>query len=1099
MTLTAVLALSIDRLQTWRYASWSVVAIAGLIPIALSGIKLLSMAIAFGPQSALAYRWHPTELGGANLVARSVLCVVPLALALVQGTATRRACCLRWGMVGGSAFVMLYTRSWEGLFAWLAMLGVYGSLAHWEKLSPVWRRLAGLRPARWIAIAAAIILILLVATVAVRAASLLNPYSFNGRIMHWYGAVLAWRDHPFVGAGPAVESSYTPYSGQVDMVLDTQATMDAPLRVIEINGEALNTHAHNLYLEIGAGTGVLGFASFAGLLLAMVLLGLRVWRGSNGAPRLWAAGCLAGIAGALLWGVMDVLSVTPPFFSFPIWGLAGLLLALDRLKDPASYPVDRVWRSPTYAWGIVALAVAFVLRPAFASASYASGFEALQEQRWKDARSHLGKAACFRPLDPRPRQLMAEACLGAGDTACAALAYERASELRQDYSPYYSQLGWLAWLNGDLDQAVAYFQAAVEADPDEAWRDGLHADLGLTYAAQGLAAEAVAAFQKTLELNPHMAAAPYWRKVQRPDSRLENVLDPVYVAGSSQELEQRIRAHLGVAGYTERQTLPVDLAGSPLSLNDVLDGLEDDYQAARAVGSRKAPLLLAALADASRTAHLADRAEQSYRDFQALEPQSAHGFRELGILYRQLGRLEHAQAVLELAVKVSPSDAASWYNLALTYLDLGVWPAAEQALDVITGQAFVSQFHSHLFDPELYAARARLQMEKADLTRAVMAQYRMTLIRQWPSDYLGLADLHRQTERAQKAVGQCVTAADVLIRVWPRPLDPELWSVGRCFAQAGTTTLPSATMSLAGDHPLVGNILLGHIHRAQGQLDQALVAYQRAAAARPDEGGPHYFLGETYQALGQLQPAGAEYRRAAELDPLESLPLLALGRLQWSQGQARAALESYRAAVEVNPGWGPAHAALGNALLALGDRDGAAEHYRLAQTVTHDLQEGQIYDFAAHLAEAEIRSPGPDQVRHDYFDISGDARRVLFMHPDSSARYTVQVPEGAHLAFDVATAPESWEQPGDGVSFTISIEPVAHLASDSSVSNPLSAFSTYIDPKHDPSARRWHPHSIDLGAYAGQAVTLTFETSAGPVSDDRYDWAGWGRPRLFWP
>ena len=62
---------------------------------------------------------------------------------------------------------------------------------------------------------------------------------------------------------------------------------------------------------------------------------------------------------------------------------------------------------------------------------------------------------------------------------------------------------------------------------------------------------------------------------------------------------------------------------------------------------------------------------------------------------------------------------------------------------------------------------------------------------------------------------------------------------------------------------------------------------------------------------------------------------------------------------------------------------------------------------------------------------------------------------------------------------------------------PQPVFSSYIDPKHEPAARRWHSHRIDLGTYAGQTVTLIFETSAGPAGDGRYDWAGWGLPRLL--
>ena len=97
---------------------------------------------------------------------------------------------------------------------------------------------------------------------------------------------------------------------------------------------------------------------------------------------------------------------------------------------------------------------------------------------------------------------------------------------------------------------------------------------------------------------------------------------------------------------------------------------------------------------------------------------------------------------------------------------------------------------------------------------------------------------------------------------------------------------------------------------------------------------------------------------------------------------------------------------------------------------------------------------------------------------------------GLALAFDVATAPESWEQPGDGVAFAV------YIVSDQSTQQ---VFSTYIDPKQDETARRWHSHTIDLSTYASQTINVIFETGSGPAGDYRYDWAGWGAPRLLKP
>ncbi len=227
--------------------------------------------------------------------------------------------------------------------------------------------------------------------------------------------------------------------------------------------------------------------------------------------------------------------------------------------------------------------------------------------------------------------------------------------------------------------------------------------------------------------------------------------------------------------------------------------------------------------------------------------------------------------------------------------------------------------------------------------------------------------------------------------------------------------------------------------------------------------------------------------RAAELDLLESLPLLALGRLQWAQGRREEALATYRAAVEATPGWGEAQVALGNALLDLGDQEGATAHYRQAQLADRDVRQGLAYDFAAELGSADVEASGSEYVHDDYATIDGDRRRTLFMHPDARVRYRVEVPPGGILSSAVAIAPESWGQPGDGVTFRVYVEA-------GGTSRPV--LSTYIDAKHEEDDRRWHAVSIDLGEYAGQRVTIILETGSGPAGDNRFDWAHWSAPQL---
>jgi hypothetical protein len=153
-------------------------------------------------------------------------------------------------------------------------------------------------------------------------------------------------------------------------------------------------------------------------------------------------------------------------------------------------------------------------------------------------------------------------------------------------------------------------------------------------------------------------------------------------------------------------------------------------------------------------------------------------------------------------------------------------------------------------------------------------------------------------------------------------------------------------------------------------------------------------------------------------------------------------------------------------------------------------------DFIDTLPQAGRTAPAPEgeTVAARMWTIGDTSRRVLYQHPAfagaSRIAYTVRVGRGGVLAFDVATASESWLLPGDGVAFAVYVE---------SERGAEQVFATYVDPKHNEADQRWRPYTVALGAYAGQTVTVIFETSTGPAGDYRYDWAGWGEPRLLEP
>jgi hypothetical protein len=204
-------------------------------------------------------------------------------------------------------------------------------------------------------------------------------------------------------------------------------------------------------------------------------------------------------------------------------------------------------------------------------------------------------------------------------------------------------------------------------------------------------------------------------------------------------------------------------------------------------------------------------------------------------------------------------------------------------------------------------------------------------------------------------------------------------------------------------------------------------------------------------------------------------------------------LQSYRSAAATTPGWEVTHTTLGNALLLGGDRQNAARAYRLAQVAARDVDDRVVYDLTALLAEADVRADDPAFVQNSAFTIDGVRRRVLAQHPSSQVSYDLELGEDTTtLSFQVALDPASWTEPGDGVTFEVALLPHPPVNAE-----PIQLWSIAIDPKADPADRRWHAAAVDLSAYRGQQVTLILTTGPGSSGDNRFDWAGWGAPRLL--
>jgi hypothetical protein len=124
--------------------------------------------------------------------------------------------------------------------------------------------------------------------------------------------------------------------------------------------------------------------------------------------------------------------------------------------------------------------------------------------------------------------------------------------------------------------------------------------------------------------------------------------------------------------------------------------------------------------------------------------------------------------------------------------------------------------------------------------------------------------------------------------------------------------------------------------------------------------------------------------------------------------------------------------------------------------------------------------------------ISGreDVRAVLYEHPPETGKVEVihsfEVPENGALRFGIAMSPETWSPyMGDGVSFQL------YVTEADAPDEGRFVFVRHINPKSNPSDRRWRNFLVDLSPWAGRTVDLYLVTEAGPAGNWAFDWAGW--------
>jgi len=136
------------------------------------------------------------------------------------------------------------------------------------------------------------------------------------------------------------------------------------------------------------------------------------------------------------------------------------------------------------------------------------------------------------------------------------------------------------------------------------------------------------------------------------------------------------------------------------------------------------------------------------------------------------------------------------------------------------------------------------------------------------------------------------------------------------------------TDTLAGNsNCFAGYANLGVVLRKKGQLDEAMVQFQKALAINPNLAATYNNIGDVLHEKGQVDEAIAYYQKALEINPNMAEAHNNLGNALLQKRRVDEAMVQFQKALAINPNLADVHNNLGNILFQRGQVDQAMIQY----------------------------------------------------------------------------------------------------------------------------------------------------------------------------
>ena len=540
-----------------------------------------------------------------------------------------------------------------------------------------------------------------------------------------------------------------------------------------------------------------------------------------------------------------------------------------------------------------------------------------EQEHYAEAKEVLRKATALMPRNFNCFSLLGSCCMQTGTMAEAVPPLEKAHAINRNDIKVMANLSNCYRKIDDKKKLLALLTEWMSVEPQNAavLRECGELLLGAQKTREAVVALENACSVDSTDARVHALLAKAYDKLGKPGPQLEHLAKAVAFDSNNADILYEMGKFFNARRQFSRAQPYLQKAITMDSLNaaahyeySCLQRAQKDYQQAfneATAAARCEPYNATYLMQQVQTAYLCGKKDFAFGILQTLYPHDGSSLEILqwaGLLFKECGSVDSAKQILEKAVSMSSSCASCYKNLGDIYRSEASYEKAIKAY----GQALAVGS----FDEEAALGLGIAFLYSGDKSRA--RQMFEKIVQQIPTSdeaLYWLCSVYCGLDKKEKA-------RDIFSRL----------SGGRKSAWI--------------------YCIQGEFSEAEGQTDEALIAFTVSANLMPENSVAHAGAGRMNLAKRQYEKAVENFGRAIAQDPNNARFLLGLGEAYEGLGQNDAARELYMKVVSKSPKEPDAYVLFGGILSKRQDHQKSAEVFK--EGLSYCPHNARLYYALAH-------------------------------------------------------------------------------------------------------------------------------------------------------